>query len=138
MTKIWYYILRKWEPIEGNSSHFLWTATAAHYFLRTRKSLGPRKLYNFVTSGTFLDEKLIFMDYGYVLRTSRAVFAKFLLYCKIQPLDFLWTDFCFSVCSRYGILFYENGNRSRVAHLIFCGQPLPDAIFYGHENSWVH
>ena len=93
MIKIWYSILRKWEPIESSSSHFLWTAAARRYFLWTRKLLGPLKLYNFVPSGTFLDEKLIFMDYGYVLRTSRIDFSKFLLWYKIQPLEFLRTDF---------------------------------------------
>ena len=61
--------------------------------MRTRKSLGSGEFYNFVTSGTFLNEKLIFMDYWYVLRTSHIDFPKFRLCFKIQPTDFLRTDF---------------------------------------------
>ena len=43
------------------------------------------------------------MDYWYVLRTYRDDFAKFLLEYKIQPIDFLWTDFGdFALLADYG------------------------------------
>ena len=43
------------------------------------------------------------MNYWYVLRTYRDDFAKFLLEYKIQPIDFLWTDFGgFALLADYG------------------------------------
>ena len=86
-------------------AHFIFRGQPplARYFLWTRKSLGSRESYNFVASGTFLDEKLIFMDYDDVLRTYRTDFAKYLLSYKIQPIEFLWTNFSvFALITNYG------------------------------------
>ena len=91
-----YGIIFSKDLVRSVVAHFIFRGhpRPSTYFSWTRKSRGSGKSYNFASSGTFLDEKLIFVDYWYVLRTSSMDFAKFPLTYKIQPAEFSWTDFC--------------------------------------------